>query len=82
MSEKKCHICEKELSTSLDEFGDAEFPVCNSCWLDVGIPHGNIFQIPETLTKKEWLDFMEKELEELVSETTRLKNQIFKEIAS
>lgn len=63
MKKKICHICEKELPTKLDEFGDNKFPVCNSCWLDVGIPHGNIFQIPETLNKEEWLNFMCHDLE-------------------
>ena len=31
---KKCSECEKELKTSLDEFGDQSYPLCRSCFLN------------------------------------------------
>lgn len=30
---KKCAVCEVEIMSSLEEFGDPREPVCASCWL-------------------------------------------------
>lgn len=33
---KNCMVCGKELLTSLDEYGDVNQEVCQSCWLERG----------------------------------------------
>jgi hypothetical protein len=31
---KRCVVCEAEIKTDLEEYGDPREPVCMSCWLE------------------------------------------------
>lgn len=33
---KQCTVCQKELPTSLDEFGPAQVPLCRDCYFECG----------------------------------------------
>ena len=35
---KKCAVCEAEIASDLEEFGDPREPVCARCWLNGDIP--------------------------------------------
>lgn len=45
---KKCAVCEADIGSDLEEFGDPREPVCAKCWLDGNIPG----QLPEDRIRK------------------------------
>lgn len=42
---KKCSVCESEIRTDLEEFGDPKEPVCSRCWLEDRRPEEKFLEI-------------------------------------
>jgi peptidoglycan hydrolase CwlO-like protein len=66
---KHCSVCEAELPTSLDEFGDAREPVCIDCFFNPVDPESE-----EDNQGK--IDELEEEIADLKSEIDSLQDEI------
>ena len=77
---KKCMVCEKELVSSLDEFGEPGEEVCQSCWLN-DRSSGND-EIQEYLNGIEYLRECIAEQEDDIAESNRLISDYESEIRS
>lgn len=55
---KKCAVCEADIGSDLEEFGDPREPVCASCWLSGKSPEDELRE----LLKKNNHQLKEKEM--------------------
>jgi predicted nucleic acid-binding Zn-ribbon protein len=76
---KICSVCEADLLTSLDEYGDMRKPVCRSCFLE-GEPGDSDVRILELEDEirdlEEELEGVEHEIDDLESQKWDLKHDI------
>lgn len=77
---KKCAVCEAEIGSELEEFGDLREPVCASCWLSGRVPGLIEEEVEDCEEREKELRALIQDAEEEIWDLQRLINDYEEEL--